>query len=599
MPAFYNEIDKYAAQWTRNLIDAGLVAPGVVDERSIADLKPEDVRDATQAHFFSGIAVWSHALRLAGWPDDLGVWTGSCPCQPFSQAGSRGGTADTRHLWPEWFRLIKQCRPPIIFGEQVGSSVAVGPAREVESVQRLCDREAVLGVLHELEGRSPLDVQRMREVISEDLEAEIAGEGIGGFQAVEGQEPRGGTRQRRKTKGQDSRNRVRTGLDRHPIESQRRILRTDRHPVQAHDSEVVGCTVAGSHRPDEGVHGREHASSTVLGERHGEHVGAEPHPRGRERDQDAASIIFGSAVDRARRETDGTDVGAWIEVVQSDMESIGYTIWIAVLPAAGVSAPHIRQRLWFVAIDPGQRDATRDALRYALACRLADDHASGLRELGREKLRAERNASQRHDADGCGAYGGSIGDTDARPLADDVRDGLQARDVGGGAPGPTRECGEASGAVDTSAGLANLEQRLAAIGVYKTIGSVGDTGVHGDREHARELPRDEKEHEVGPANGDHAPVAAGAVGGFWADADWVYCRDDKYRPVEPRAQPVVDGSATWLECVRSAGPLIVWEEVPSPKPLRTGMLRAYGNAIVAPVAAEFIAAVIDVILGVE
>lgn len=43
MTAIYNEIDAHAAQWTRNLIAAGHVAPGVVDERSIAKLAPADV----------------------------------------------------------------------------------------------------------------------------------------------------------------------------------------------------------------------------------------------------------------------------------------------------------------------------------------------------------------------------------------------------------------------------------------------------------------------------------------------------------------------------------------------------------------------------
>ena len=121
MSAFYNENDAYPAAWLRNLIDADHIAPGVVDERSIVDLDPEELRGYTQAHFFAGIGVWSHALRLAGWADGDGVWTGSCPCQPFSAAGKRGGHADERHLWPAWFRLIRECRPRVIFGEQVAS----------------------------------------------------------------------------------------------------------------------------------------------------------------------------------------------------------------------------------------------------------------------------------------------------------------------------------------------------------------------------------------------------------------------------------------------------------------------------------------------
>lgn len=121
MTAYYNEFEPFAAQWLKNLSDAGHIARGRVDSRSVLEVTGEDVGAATQAHFFAGIGVWSHALRLAGWPDDRPVWTGSCPCQPFSVAGRGKGTADERHLWPAWFKLIDQCRPPVVFGEQVAS----------------------------------------------------------------------------------------------------------------------------------------------------------------------------------------------------------------------------------------------------------------------------------------------------------------------------------------------------------------------------------------------------------------------------------------------------------------------------------------------
>lgn len=120
--AYYNEIDPYAAQWLRNLIAAGHIAPGDVDTRSIEDVKPDELKKYTQCHFFAGIGGWSHALRLAEWPDDRPVWTGSCPCQPFSAAGKGAGFADERHLWPAFFHLIRECGPGIIFGEQVASA---------------------------------------------------------------------------------------------------------------------------------------------------------------------------------------------------------------------------------------------------------------------------------------------------------------------------------------------------------------------------------------------------------------------------------------------------------------------------------------------
>ena len=122
MSAYYNEFDAYPAQWLRNLSDAGHITRGQVDDRSIKEVQPADVSGFERAHFFAGIGVWDYALQLAGWPADAPVWTGSCPCQPFSAAGKRKGADDERHLWPEWFRLIKECRPPVVFGEQVASA---------------------------------------------------------------------------------------------------------------------------------------------------------------------------------------------------------------------------------------------------------------------------------------------------------------------------------------------------------------------------------------------------------------------------------------------------------------------------------------------
>lgn len=126
MPAWYNEIDPFAAQWLRNLIAAGHIAPGDVDERSIVDVRPDDLAGYSQCHFFAGVGGWQLALRLAGWPDDRPVWTGSCPCQPFSAAGKGAAFDDERHLWPAWFSLISECRPATIFGEQVEAAIGWG-----------------------------------------------------------------------------------------------------------------------------------------------------------------------------------------------------------------------------------------------------------------------------------------------------------------------------------------------------------------------------------------------------------------------------------------------------------------------------------------
>jgi DNA (cytosine-5)-methyltransferase 1 len=124
--AFYNEIDPAAAAWLRWLIDHGHIAPGVVDTRSITEIQPHDLDGFTQVHFFAGIGGWSHAARLAGWPDDRPLWTGSCPCQPFSVAGKGAGSADARHLWPDFHRLISARRPTVVMGEQVAGAAGYG-----------------------------------------------------------------------------------------------------------------------------------------------------------------------------------------------------------------------------------------------------------------------------------------------------------------------------------------------------------------------------------------------------------------------------------------------------------------------------------------
>ncbi len=135
MTAYYNEIDPYAAQWLRNLIAAGHIAPGEVDERSIVDVQATDLVGFTQCHFFAGIGGWSLAFRMAGWSDDRPAWSGSCPCQPYSVGsvahGGAQGQGDERHLWPAFGALIVERSPPIVVGEQVADAISWGWLDEV------------------------------------------------------------------------------------------------------------------------------------------------------------------------------------------------------------------------------------------------------------------------------------------------------------------------------------------------------------------------------------------------------------------------------------------------------------------------------------
>lgn len=66
-------------------------------------------------------------------------------------------------------------------------------------------------------------------------------------------------------------------------------------------------------------------------------------------------------------------------------------------------------------------------------------------------------------------------------------------------------------------------------------------------------------------------MRAGPVNGFWRDADWLFCRDGKWRAVEPGTFPLAHGV-----------------------PGRVGRLRAYGNAIVPQVAAKFIESFLEI-----
>jgi DNA (cytosine-5)-methyltransferase 1 len=304
--AYYNEIDPYAAEWLRNLIAAGHIAPGDVDERSIEDVRPDDLTGFTQCHFFAGIGVWSYALRRAGWPDDRAVWTGSCPCQPFSAAGKGGGFTDERHLWPAFFHLISQCQPAVIFGEQVASK-------------------------------------------------------------------------------------------------------------------------------------------------------------------------------------DGL---AWLDLVQTDLEATGHTFAPIDICAAGVGAPGIRQRFFFVADAGGER-------------------------CERQRLQL----------------------CERRPQA------------------PMLEAGRGSEA-----------RRLEHAGSERRERREASTSRH---DHDRQTPkRSQGEHGAGVASAHRIHSdGTGPINGYWRTADWLFCRDDKWRPVEPGTFPLAHGAAA-----------------------RVGRLRAYGNAINAEVAREFVEA---------
>jgi DNA (cytosine-5)-methyltransferase 1 len=340
--AYYNEIDPHAAQWLRNLISRGLIAPGEVDERSIQDIAPAELAGFTQCHFFAGIGVWSYAMRQAGVSDDTPIWTGSCPCQSFSAAGKGSGFDDERHLWPAWQWLIAQRRPRTIFGEQVSAAVRFG----------------------------------------------------------------------------------------------------------------------------------------------------------------------------------------WLDLVFNDLEGLGYACGAMAIPACSVGAPHIRERLFFVADANSERRPINTLLRKGPE---ANIEAAGSRVAG-----------ELADANGCNAS------AEGKQRSGKLR--KQPQDSGPG------ELGDA--------------KRFSARGQPRTgIEAQGGVGVRSVSD------------DTGPSS---AVVRPNPTNGYWANADWIGCTDGKWRPVEPGTFPLVDGSSFKL----GSGS-------PYEGKSRAKMLRGYGNALVAPLAAEFIRAYMD------
>jgi DNA (cytosine-5)-methyltransferase 1 len=355
--AYYNDIDPRGAASLRELIRERIIAPGDVDERSIEDVRPADLAGYVQCHFFAGTGVWSYALRCAGWPDDRPVWTGSCPCQPFSAAGKGSGLADERHLWPAFFHLVRVRRPVAVFGEQVSAK-------------------------------------------------------------------------------------------------------------------------------------------------------------------------------------DGL---AWFNHVRSDLEGEGYTVGVSDLCAAGFGAPHIRQRLYFVAD--------------------ADVSEDGRLHGGRE------NGSTTVVHAGAGLVA-DASDSNGRPRERGPEEG-------------TRQDGErrrgssgdgVAGIVDDPGGSRRSELWR---GRYKSTGSpkTGVSGVMGNTEHPRREGSVEQDLPGARRGKEGGIVAAtsGPCNGFWSDAAWVPCRDGKWRPIEPGTFPLAHGAAA-----------------------RVGRLHLYGNAIVAPVAEAFVRAYMEI-----
>src|SRR5271166_5588557 len=407
--AYYNDSDPFVCEWARNLIKAGVVPDGEVDCRSIADVSGDDVRGFAQAHFFCGILGWPYALDLAGW-GDRSVWTGSCPCQPFSSAGKRAGYADERDLWPAWFRLIQECRPPVIFGEQVASSTVVGSVDEQdEDVQAVLDRQTVLGILREFEGLSAPNLQGVRSGRGAGEEARIPRSCECAAQKMASREPGLSVNQCSETSGEDSGITLRPKSAGYPAENRRGILRTDGDCLQSRRAACLERAVIGSTRSRDGLYAPECAGSFVCPECHGECVGRGPHCGNCQCDFCSSAREIERLIQSDSRAAQAEIT--WLARIRSDLERIGYAFGACVAPACSAGAPHIRQRLFWGARSSSASGGLADARRECHESRRRIGDVSRAAEVAEGQARQRQRSGDA--ASNSGATGG-MGDADRR-----------------------------------------------------------------------------------------------------------------------------------------------------------------------------------------
>ena len=94
---------------------------------------------AMEAGALEPAPIWSDLRTFDGmpWRGRVRILSAGYPCQPFSLAGKRAGSADERHLFPQVARIVGEVRPPLVFLENVPGHLNLGFEEVCESLQEL------------------------------------------------------------------------------------------------------------------------------------------------------------------------------------------------------------------------------------------------------------------------------------------------------------------------------------------------------------------------------------------------------------------------------------------------------------------------------
>jgi len=117
----------------------GLEATGGFETKAFCDIEKYP-RQVLQKHWphvkqYEDIKELNYERLKADGIDSIDIITGGYPCQPFSIAGRQKGEQDPRHLWPEYFRLVKELRPTWVIGENVSGHIKLGLDTVIEDLE--------------------------------------------------------------------------------------------------------------------------------------------------------------------------------------------------------------------------------------------------------------------------------------------------------------------------------------------------------------------------------------------------------------------------------------------------------------------------------